>query len=56
MSDDLVEALRSCRYVSVLMDGSTDSSVTGKEPFLRLRLRGMQTIKKLLINIETNFS
>ena len=39
MSDDLVEALRSCRYMSVLMDGSTDSSVTEKEPFLRLRLR-----------------
>ena len=56
MSDDLVEALRSCRYMSVLMDGSTDSSVTEKEPFLRLRYGGMQTMKKLLINIETNFS
>ena len=33
MSDDLVEALRSCRYMFVLMDGSTDSSVTEKEPF-----------------------
>ena len=33
MSDDLVEALRSCKYMSVLMDGSTDSSVTEKEPF-----------------------
>ena len=33
MSDDLVEALRSCRYMSVLMNGSTDSSVTEKEPF-----------------------
>ena len=33
MSDDLVEAPRSCRYMSVLMDGSTDSSVTEKEPF-----------------------
>ena len=33
MSDDLVEALKSCRYMSVLMDGSTDSSVTEKEPF-----------------------
>ena len=33
MSDDFVEALRSGRYMSVLMGGSTDSSVTGKEPF-----------------------
>ena len=33
MTDDLVEALRSCRYMSVLMAGSTDSSVTEKEPF-----------------------
>ena len=45
MSDDLVEALRSCRYMSVLMDGSTDGSVTEKEPFLRVRLRGVQTMK-----------
>ena len=33
MSDDFVEALRSCRYMSVLVDGSTDSSVMEKEPF-----------------------
>ena len=33
MSDDLVEALGSCRDMSALMDGSTDSSVTEKEPF-----------------------
>ena len=33
MSDDVVEALRSCRYMSVLIDGSTDSSVAEKEPF-----------------------
>ena len=33
MSDELVEALRSCRYMSVFMDGSMDSSVTEKEPF-----------------------
>ena len=33
MTDDLVEALRSCRYMSVLMDGSTNSSMTEKEPF-----------------------
>ena len=56
MSDDLVEALRSCRYMSVLMDGSTDSSVTEKEPFYVYVYGGMQTMKKLLINIETNFS
>ena len=42
MSDDLVQALRSCRYMSVLMDGSTDSSMTEKEPFYG----GMQTMKK----------
>ena len=46
MSDDLVEALRCCRYMSVLMDGWTDSSVTEKEPFLRLRLRGYANDKK----------
>ena len=58
MSDDLVEALRSCRYMSVLMDESTDSSVTEKGAFLRLRLRRRvcKRWKKLLINIETNFS
>ena len=56
MSDDLVEALRSYRYMSVLMDGSTDSSVTEKEPFYVYVYGCMQTMKKLLINIETNFS
>ena len=56
MSDDLVEALRSCRYMSVLMDGLTNSSVTEKEPFYVYVYGGMQTMKKLLINIETNFS
>ena len=56
MNDDLVEALRSCRYMSVLMDGSTDSSVTEKEPFYVYVYGGMQTMKTLLINIETNFS
>ena len=38
------------------MDGSTDSSVTEKEPFYVYVYGGMQTMKKLLINIETNFS
>ena len=33
MTDDLVVALRSCRYMSVLMDRSTESSMTEKEPF-----------------------
>ena len=56
MSDDLVEALRSCRDMSVLMDGSTDSSVTEKKPFHVYVYGGMQTMKKLRINIETNFS
>ena len=57
MSDsDLVEALRCCRYMSVLIDGSTDSSVTEKEPFYVYVYGGMQMMKKLLINIETNFS
>ena len=44
MSDNLVEALRSCRYMSVLMDGSTDSSVTEKdpEPFYIYVYEGMQ--------------
>ena len=56
MSDDLVEALRSGRYISVLMDGSTDSSVTEKEPFYVYVYGGMQTMKTLLINIEINFS
>ena len=56
MSDDLVEALRSCRYMSVLMDASTDSSVAEKEPLYVYVYGGMQTMKKLLINIETNFS
>ena len=42
MSDDLVEALRSCRYImSVLMDGSTDSSVTEKEPFFTFTFTGV---------------
>ena len=41
--------------MSVLMDGSTDSIVTEKEPFT-LRLRGYANAEKLLINIETNFS
>ena len=44
MSDDLVEALRGCRYMSVLMDGSTDSSVTEKEPFHVYVYGGMQTM------------
>ena len=57
MSDDLVEALRSCRYMSVLMDGSTDSSVAEKELFtFTLTGGGIQPMKKLLINVETNFS
>ena len=56
MSDDLVEALRSCRFMSVLTDGSTDSSMTGKEPLYVYVYGGMQPMKKLLINIETNFS
>ena len=42
--------------MSVLMDGSTDSSVTEKEPFYVYVYGGMQMMKKLLINIETNFS
>ena len=40
----------------MLMDGSTDSGVTEKEPFYVYFYGGMQTMKKLLINIETNFS
>ena len=57
MSDDLVEAPRSCRYMSVLMDGSTDSGVTEKERlFYAYAYGGMQLMKKLLINVETNFS
>ena len=41
MSDDLVEALRSCRYMSVLMDGSTDSSVTEKERLFTFTFTGV---------------
>ena len=46
MSDDLAEALRCCRYMSVLMDGSTDSSVTEEEPFYVYVYGGMQMMKK----------
>ena len=46
ISDDLVQALRSCRYMSVLMDGLTDSSVTEKEHSYVYVYGGMQTIKK----------
>ena len=46
ISDDLVEAVRGCRYMSVLMDRSTDSSVTEKEPFYVYVYGGMQTMKK----------
>ena len=36
----------SLRYMPVLMDGSTDSSVTEKEPFYVYVSGGMQTMKK----------
>ena len=56
MSDDLVEALRSCRYMSVLMDGSTDSSsVAEKEPFLRLCLRGYANDEKTVKVVRDSF-